>query len=123
MNQLEKYYFSRFDTGGYTGEWVGDRGKLAILHEKELVLNKKDTANLLSAVNIVRTMDKLLENISGKTGLVNSFAGLGNSRSNSSSSLDQNVHITATFPNVTQHTEIEKAFDNLISRASQYAFR
>jgi hypothetical protein len=38
-------------TGGYTGEW-GDSGKLAVLHEKELVLNKNDTANFLDALTI-----------------------------------------------------------------------
>jgi hypothetical protein len=32
----------KFDTGGYTGKW-GPEGKLATLHEKELVLNKQDT--------------------------------------------------------------------------------
>lgn len=31
-----------FRTGGYTGSW-GESGKLAVLHEKELVLNKEDT--------------------------------------------------------------------------------
>ena len=40
-------------TGGYTGEW-GDSGKLAFLHEKELVLNADDTANFLEALNISR---------------------------------------------------------------------
>jgi hypothetical protein len=34
------------DTGGYTGTW-GTAGKLAILHEKELVLNPDDTSNFL----------------------------------------------------------------------------
>jgi hypothetical protein len=38
-----------FDTGGYTGEW-GKSGKLAILHEKELVLNASDTENLLKTL-------------------------------------------------------------------------
>ena len=38
-----------FDTGGYTGAW-GQAGKLAVLHEKELVLNKYDTENLLQAI-------------------------------------------------------------------------
>jgi hypothetical protein len=33
-------------TGGYTGAW-GATGRLAILHEKELVLNKQDTLNIL----------------------------------------------------------------------------
>ena len=31
-------YSSSFATGGYTGGW-GDDGKIAVLHEKELVLN------------------------------------------------------------------------------------
>ena len=41
-----------FDTGGYTGDFKG--GRQAILHEKELVLNKKDTENMLETVNITR---------------------------------------------------------------------
>jgi len=41
------------DTGGYTGEW-GDSGKLAMLHQKELVLNPVDTSNILAAVDLVR---------------------------------------------------------------------
>ncbi len=32
-----------------------------------------------------------------------------------SETLDQNVHIDATFPNVTNYSEIETAFDNLIN--------
>ena len=43
-----------YDTGGYTGSWGSD-GKIAMLHEKELVLNKKDTENMLDAVNLLRT--------------------------------------------------------------------
>lgn len=42
------------DTGGYTGEFSG--GKLGILHEKELVLNKFDTSNLLKTVQITRDL-------------------------------------------------------------------
>ena len=41
-------YFA-FDTGGYTGSW-GPEGRLAMLHQKEIVLNAQDTENLLSAV-------------------------------------------------------------------------
>jgi len=40
-------------TGGYTGDF-GPEGRMAILHEKELVLNKQDTANMLKMVNIAR---------------------------------------------------------------------
>jgi len=60
---LAGYYhdFLGYDTGGYTGEW-GPEGKLALLHQKELILNKDDTSNFLSALglldNILLTLDK-----------------------------------------------------------------
>jgi hypothetical protein len=37
--------------------------------------------------------------------------------------IQQDVHITAEFPNATNHSEIEEAFRNLTNYASQYAFR
>ena len=40
-----------------------------------------------------------------------------------SSSIDQNVVISADFPNVSSRDEIEAAFDNLINRAAQYSYR
>lgn len=43
----------KFDTGGYTGDW-GASGKIGILHEKELILNKNDTSNILKAVAALR---------------------------------------------------------------------
>ena len=50
-----------FDTGGYTGDWGGSYGKLAMLHKKELVLNAGDTDNFLAGMemldNIVKTID------------------------------------------------------------------
>lgn len=106
------------DTGGYTGEW-GPEGRAAILHEKEIVLNKNDTKNFLDATAILRTLDLQSELFS---------RGLGNIMipwisDLKSETLDQNVHIDATFPNVTDHSEIEAAFDNLINKASQYANR
>jgi len=48
------------DTGGYTGAW-GKAGKLAVLHEKELVLNKMDTENLLDAVSMVRDFSSAID--------------------------------------------------------------
>jgi len=49
-----------YDTGGYTGSW-GPEGKLAVLHEKELVLNTEDTENFLSATNILREISQMLD--------------------------------------------------------------
>ena len=34
---------SKFDTGGYTGDWGNNDGKLALLHSKERVLNAEQT--------------------------------------------------------------------------------
>ena len=52
---LSSPFVKAFDTGGYTGAW-GAEGKLAMLHEKEIVLNKSDTQNLLTSIEIVRSI-------------------------------------------------------------------
>ena len=107
---------THYDTGGYTGKW-GPEGKLAVLHEKELVLNKEDTNNLLKIIEIVRNV------IDGNV----ATAGFGSLRaagiSTNNETLEQNVTITAEFPNATDHNEIEQAFDSLINRAAQFANR
>lgn len=43
------------ETGGMTAAW-GKQGKFALLHEKELVLNKSDTSNILKVVDVVRNI-------------------------------------------------------------------
>lgn len=43
-----------FDTGGFTGSFNGS--KLAFLHEKELILNKVDTENILKTIDITRNI-------------------------------------------------------------------
>lgn len=50
---IERSDLEGFNTGGYTGEW-GKEGKMAVLHEKELVLNAKDTENMLHMIELVR---------------------------------------------------------------------
>lgn len=44
-------YLGKFDTGGYTGEWAGNDGKLAVLHKKEFVLNEGMAGNLIKILN------------------------------------------------------------------------
>ena len=51
----QKINIPSFDTGGYTGSF-GSQGKLAMLHEKEIVLNKYDTKNLLDIIDITRSL-------------------------------------------------------------------
>jgi len=49
---------------------------------------------------------------------INLIPDILNSISGFSNTLDQNVHIEASFPNVQDHNEIEEAFNNLINRAA-----
>lgn len=110
-----------FATGGYTGDFGSDTdGRLAILHEKELVLNESDTKNLLTAVDMIRQISQAIDiNSSSAAGV---FTNLGAAAiNNAAGSLEQNVHITAEFPNATDKNEILGAFDNLVNIASQYA--
>jgi TP901 family phage tail tape measure protein len=51
-DKLKQTQYQQFNTGGYTGN---DEG-LAMLHEKEIVLNKDDTENFLEAISMVRQM-------------------------------------------------------------------
>ena len=111
-----------FDTGGYTGQW-GNEGKIAMLHEKELVLNKTDTQNILDAVSIVRNLTSGLSSLQNSLvgQLTSSTQNISNNIDKEKTILDQNVHIEATFPNVSNSNEIEKAFNDLVNLASQRA--
>lgn len=111
----------KFDTGGYTGHW-GNEGRLAFLHQKELVLNADDTKNMLDIVQFVRDIVSAVDTKAMAASVSNINTGFNYSNMNSNS-LEQNVHIEASFPNATDHNEIELALTNLVNRASQYANR
>lgn len=109
----------KFDTGGYTGEW-GPEGKLAWLHEKELVLNKKDTNNILDAVSIARNIDNLIYGLTSNTNWkLSNLIGQVNPMFENTP-IEQRVQINAEFPGVTDQYEIQEAFANLTNDASQY---
>lgn len=110
------------DTGGYTGDW-GPEGKIAMLHQKELILNAKDTENFLTATNILREISDMLDQnaLVASLGAINLRAMTLNTPADQV--LQQEVTIHADFPNVTDHNEIELAIDNLINAASQHAYR
>lgn len=116
-----------FDTGGYTGDWdngitEAKNGKLAFLHQKELVLNETDTANILNAVNMIRAMTAGLKSgaLNSVLSSINSFSGMN---SQSSQDLEQNIHIDANFPNVKDASEIEQAILSLADQATQYVHK
>lgn len=115
-----RYSVAAFDSGGYTGRW-GESGKLAMLHEKELVLNATDTENILQSVHILRSLSAALDANARYASYTGNLAP--SSVGSTDGTLQQEVHIEASFPGVTDHNEIELALDNLINSASQYANR
>lgn len=110
---------SQYDTGGYTGSW-GNEGRWALLHEKELVLNKNDTSNLLTTVTLLHDLMARLDQASAWSALRELTPA---SATTTTEILEQNVHIEASFPNAVDHNEIEQAFENIVNLASQYANR
>lgn len=108
-----------FRSGGYTGTW-NDDGKLAFLHQKELVLNADDTENILASIQLVRQIAKQLDFNSQQ---ISTLSSSGFTVSSQDGTLEQNVRIEASFPNATDRYEIQEAFNTLVNVASQYANR
>ena len=120
--ELQKNVLDAMDTGGYTGEWhestpLWKDGKVAMLHQKELVLNATDTENILAAVNTVREMANAAKM---SVGSMPEFKLSGTIKANKET-IQQRVEISATFPNVSSITDIEQALLNISDQAYIYA--
>ena len=121
---LKRSQLSGYDTGGYTGDWGDNSGKLALLHKKELVLNRSDTSNLLQGIQILRNIvDSVGSSMISRMANLTSNIGINSNIPTSSDTLEQNVHIEANFPNVESSKEIEDALNNLVNVASQRVHR
>lgn len=126
-SKFSSYSLLGYDTGGYTGEWSdktndAKNGKLAYLHQKELVLNAADTENILKAVDIVRQMTQALKS-SAISGTISDMVNGKFKMTDNNEKIEQEVHITAEFPNANSASEIEAALLSLNERAVQYSFR
>ena len=62
--QIGRKLIIPFDTGGYTGDWVTNEGRLALLHKKELVLNESQTRDILDVAKIVDKISGFIPKIS-----------------------------------------------------------
>lgn len=125
-SKFSSYNLLGYDTGGYTGSWSdGDKdaknGKLAYLHQKELVLNESDTKNLLNAVDIVRQLTQSLKSSALQESITN--LSVLKTPTMGEKKIKQDVHITAEFPNANSASEIEQALLSLNDRAIQYSFK
>ena len=122
-----------YATGGYTGEWANgsdeSNGRVAILHQKELVLNETDTKNILDAVKSIRDLNVSSIDDAIMSGIANmivklSTNSIGNIPNNTSTSTSNNTfNITAEFPNANDVNEIREAIMSLPNLASQYLAR
>lgn len=118
----------QYATGGYTGEWTGSEGKLALLHSKELVLNADDTENMLNAVSIIRDIANIGNSFassiaSGLRGMVANILGVKSGEiaaAASNENTNNTFNITAQFPNANSVAEIQEAILSLPTLASQY---
>ena len=121
LGWVKKEAIEGYDTGGYTGEWNNSDGKLAMLHQKELVLNANDTKNILNAVEILRGItNNLGQALMNQMASISATGATAIAGAIDSESLEQNVHIDAQFPNVKDSREIETALNNLVNMASQH---
>ena len=114
-----------FDTGGYTGTWDNSTnnstGRMAILHEKELVLNRYDTSNLLEAVKLQRNLTEKLQNAKlSAASTINKVNETVNNNRTDNSTISQPITIHADFPNANSSSEIEAAFQGLFGKASTF---
>ena len=117
----ESDLISSYDTGGYTGSWDSS-GRLAMLHQKEIVLNASDTENFLAAISIVRDIAKAID--LQAAAYQSSLGSIASTNiSTHPQTIQQDITIHAEFPHATDRFEIEAAFDNIINRASQFANR
>jgi hypothetical protein len=76
-----------------------------------------------SRIKEFRQLDNKFGLSQGLGNFANSIMGAGQLAMAGTSTMDQNVHIEANFPNVQSHSEIEMALNNLVNSASQYVNR
>ena len=126
-----------YKSGGYTGNWSGSGidgigGRLAVLHQKELVLNESDTANMLKAVSLLREIpiDSFINSILGVTASISGLLSrVGTDLQQQASSVSaqtennyRNMTVNADFSGVRSAEAIYQALTELENQYSQTAY-
>lgn len=73
--QIGRKLIIPFKDGGYTGDWVDNDGRIAMLHKKELVLNEEQTQHILNSAKIMDSVMRMIPKM--KTNQGANFAGQG----------------------------------------------
>lgn len=115
-----------YATGGFTGMTPnqgldGVDSMPAMLAPGEYVLNSDDTTKILAAVSILKGISS--NALAAAAQAINNLATSATQTPKDSSNtvpVQQDVHIDATFPNVSVADEIEDALSNLVNETVQY---
>ena len=131
--KYSSYNLIGYKQGGYLGNRFNadeivpnsDGGKLFIGHPGELILNQEDTANILNAVDMVRTMVATARNgnyndIIRQSGGVIDMDSIKDTESQNGAVYYQ---VECNFPNATNVEDIQKAILTLPDIAPQYAYK
>lgn len=131
--KYSSYNLIGYKQGGYLGNRFNadeivpnsDGGKLFIGHPGELILNQDDTANILNAVDMVRTMVAAARNgdyndIIRQSGGIVDMDSIKDVDAQSGATYYQ---VECTFPNATGVEDIQKAILTLPDIAPQYAYK
>lgn len=100
-----------FDTGGYTGNWSGSDGKIAMLHKKELVLNEEQTRNILNSAKVLEKLKSLMPKL-----LDPSLDGLAKANAQAQVIQEGDINVNVE---VDKFTGTKQERDNLISTINQ----
>ena len=87
---LKKNKLKRFNTGGYTGNNLPSSGGLAILDNKELVLNDKQTSHILDAVKLIDKVKSIIPNIN-RSSMEDRMATTGEFTNNNNYEININI--------------------------------
>ena len=126
-SNVARSIFTTFRSGGYTGSW-GDTGKLAVLHEKELVLNSSDTKNLLSAIEILRALPfsalakSIVDSSSNIAASFRAGANMNGVNTGVTNNDTKNMTINADFSGVQSADEIYQALIELENYGMQQSY-
>lgn len=64
--QIGRKLIIPFKSGGFTGDWAGDDGRIAMLHKKELVLNSEQTEHILSSAKLMDSVMRMMPKFNAK---------------------------------------------------------
>jgi TP901 family phage tail tape measure protein len=115
-NMPDHVKYQQFESGGFTGNWAGSEGKFAMLHQKELVLNKNQTSDILQSVKVLDKFKHLLPKLN--------IPKFNNNTNNGSIHFDKLIHIDniEKDANINIDSLLDTAMDKFITRMKPYGF-